>query len=158
MPTSKLPQPRTEYTETLRHLPYRPTFKLTRVRERPYFGHGWKTQAFKDARGNRYERDRDGQWERWSLVLERRRGNAGRVLYAADLKRHEPEEHADCLDRIDDLVFAASSLVGLVDDALERGLFPKIQLDRLRRAAVDLMNESRSLEPNIAEATKNGHA
>ncbi len=154
----KLPRGRIEYTERLRSLPYRPTFKLTRLPEDPGFGRGWKSQAFRDERGNRYERDRDGEWERWSLVLERRRGQRGRVLYQADLMKRELDEHGDCLDRIDDFRFSASAILGLIDDAQERRLFSDAQLRGMRHTAQELFDRAHSLRPAIEERKKNGHA
>jgi hypothetical protein len=84
-------------SQDFRALPYRPTFKLTRMAEAPICDPGWKAQAFKDERGNIYERERDGEWERWWLVTLGETAR-GRVVYKADLKKAVPEEHRDCVD------------------------------------------------------------
>jgi hypothetical protein len=142
---------------TLRPLPYRPTFKLKRTKERPYGMYGFLTVTFEDERGNLYQRERDGEWERWTLILERKT-RRGRLLYRADTSKLEPDDHGDCLDRIDDFGFAVSAIFGLIENAKQRGLFPKEQLESMKRVAKELLENTSSLTPAIVEPSRNGHA
>jgi len=119
-------------SETFRHLPYRPTRRLRRTAAPTHSGYGWKYAQFRDDLGNLYERARDGEWERWSLVLEQT-GARKRVLF-----KHKPEKKPrdfdDALDRHDDLIFTTMALDGLVSDAEERNVFGPIKLDNLHSA------------------------
>jgi hypothetical protein len=125
--------------------------------EAPICDRGWKAQAFKDVSGNIYERERDGEWERWWLVTLGETAR-GRIVYKADLKKAVPEEHRDCVDRIEDFRFLALAITGLVEDAGERGLFPKHQLDRIQETARSLFDQASILAPAIGEPQSNGHA
>ena len=138
------------FTDTLCALPYRPTFKLTRVDNWSPGEDGWKSQAFKDDRGNEYEREHDGKWERWWLI-ESRKSDRGKILYKAKFAKSEPESHGDCLHRIDDLRFMARALLGLVTDARERGLFSEEQLNRIDQTADHLFDQVSGLVPAIAK-------
>jgi hypothetical protein len=79
-------------------LPYRPTFKLARAKDQPsYEAQGWTLTLFRDDRGNLFQRERDGQWERWSSMLDRLDEDNGLTLYKWALTKAEPEEYGDCL-------------------------------------------------------------
>jgi hypothetical protein len=130
---------RTDLTDqgvTLRALPYRPTGKLRRTQEPAFAMHGWRTAEFRDARGNFYERERDGEWERWFLVTEKR-GKRKHILF--EFKPEiVPVDFMDALDRYDDLQFLCMALHGLIDDAEERKVFGLLKLDNLRSEATNL--------------------
>jgi hypothetical protein len=75
------------WQDHVRALPYRSTFKLARAKDEPSFrSEGWTVALFRDERGNLFQRERDGKWERWSLVLDRRDEKKGLTLHKADLQ------------------------------------------------------------------------
>jgi hypothetical protein len=147
------PQDSNEWVANVRVLPYRPLFKLARAKDEPIerFEGGLTVTTFRDDRGNLYQRERDGQWERWWLVLDRR-NPGGLTLYKADLTKAEPDEHGDCEDRIDDLRFAAKALNGLIDDARERKLLGAADLDALDELVARLRRRIELVLPAIPEA------
>jgi len=150
-------RPKGDFDESVRALLYRPTFKLTPTGDSPDCLKGWRSKTFEDARGNIYERERNGEWERWWLIEERKEPQ-GRILYAADLKNLEREEHGDCLDRKDDLAFAAFAVRGLIEDSSGRRLFFPEQLERINRMAQTLIEGILALQPAIPEPPRNRHA
>jgi hypothetical protein len=143
--TSKHP---TSFADFLQPLPYRPTGKLTPTARSTTQFEGWEGREFQDARGNLYERERDGEWERW-LLVEWREGPNEEILFRPDLTKSGPDDYYDCLDRINDFEFTARAIVGLIRDSQRRGLFLKGQLERLQGIADQLVDYASALEPAL---------
>jgi len=152
--TSKHP---TSFSDSLQPLPYRPTGKLTPTARGTVQLEGWKIREFQDAQGSFFERERDGEWERWSLV-EWREGPNEEILFGAKLTKSGPDDYHDCLDRINDFEFTARAITELIGDAQQRGLFPKNQLERLQGIADQLLDYASSLEPTFAKPPDDGNA
>ncbi len=121
--------------ETLQPLPYRPTCKLTRIPGTDYNADGWRSRRFRDEEGRIYERDRDGHWERWSLIT-RTEYEDGTVQEMPG-PQPEPFDYYEALDFIDDLYFMQGAIRGLFDDARAKGRF-----DALNSALVGRLSEA----------------
>ncbi|HXA66101.1 MAG TPA: hypothetical protein VNV82_13165 [Bryobacteraceae bacterium] len=106
---------------TLYALPYRPTGSLRATAEPTDYWRGWKRKEFVDDRGNLYERQRDGEWERWYRITEKV-GTRRKVLYRYRAER-KPIEWGDVLDRQDDLVFLYEAFGGWLAEAEDRGIY-----------------------------------
>jgi hypothetical protein len=142
-PASKLPSSR-EVT-TYRALLYKPTGKLTAsFDETPAFRDefGWTAKEFRDDAGNLYERQRDGEHERWLAILERTSDDPGRQYIR--IPKSGPIEPGDRLDRLDDFDWVIFLVIGLILDCEERHLFPKrpekmrIAFRQLQKAVTEL--------------------
>src|SRR3954471_16565649 len=104
MPKSKGGQnPEVAQSATIRALPYRPTCKLTGIAEPAYGYEGWRAKEFRDQSGNRFERNRDGEWERWFQITEVT-GPGDKLLYQYKAPK-KPVECDDIRDRNDDFEF-----------------------------------------------------
>jgi len=147
------PPPESEAeSETFRALPYRPTCRLRATAEPVFHWEGWRGKEFVDDRGDLYERQRDGEWERWFRKTEKL-GDRRKVLYRYRPER-KPVEFADVLDRNDDLAFLCDAFYGWLEDAEERGVYgPKAltgirsTLNKLRNVLDDVRQEVEILRP-----------
>ncbi len=123
-----------EWTEvesvTLRALPYRPTKRLRRTAEPSYGQRGWRTAQFQGDDGTLYERERDGEYERWWQITEQR-GARKKLLYKF-IPPKKDLDFGDTLDRHDDFQFLVWALRGLVDEADEQKTFGSIALTDIR--------------------------
>jgi hypothetical protein len=122
---------------TSRALPYRPTRQLRATSEPAFDSKGFRTKEFVDDRGDFYERQRDGDWERWYRIVEKR-GDDDELLY-----RYQPElkpvEHDDIEDRHDDLVFLAGAFYAWLEDAEELRIFGPTGLAGIRKTLKKLV-------------------
>jgi len=135
-----------------RALPYRPTCKLTPAAEPAFPFEGWRVKEFRDEHGNRYERNRDGEWERWFQVIEQT-GERDKLLYRYKPKK-TPVEYDDIRDRNDDFEFLVDAFEGWLADAEERDIYgPKAligirsKLAKIQRAIRELRAEVDILRP-----------
>ena len=122
---------------TSRPLPYRPTRQLRPTSEPAFEFEGFRTKEFIDDRGDFYERQRDGVWERWHRITEKR-GEGDELVYSYQ-PEIKPVEHGDVEDRHADLVFLAGALCGWLEDAEELRIFGPAALVGIRRTLKKLV-------------------
>ena len=130
-----------------RALPYRPTRKLRPTLEPSIVSRNFRAKEFIDERGDFYERQRDGTWERWLRVTEKL-GVNGEVLY-----RYEPEvkpsDHDDKEDLHDDLVFLAQAFQGWLEEAEELRIFGPTALVGIRKSLKKLTKALKDVRAEI---------
>lgn len=139
-------------SETLRALPFRPTWPLRKTGRPFHDARGWRAVEFCDDKGNRFLRERDGQWERWWRITEQR-GDRNKVLYRYKPKPL-PVEYQEVIERHDDLDHLCWSFQGWIEEAQESGMYGpqvlteiKAQLDVIRREVDSLRRKLLILRP-----------
>ena len=144
---------------TYRALLYKPTGKLKASDDdTPAFRDefGWTAKEFQDDAGNLYERQRDGEHERWLAVLECASDDPTRQYVR--IPKSGPIKPGDRLDRRDDFDWMITVVSGLIEDCQERRLFPKrpekmrIAFRQLQKAVIELRRAYTGFYPDEHQA------
>jgi hypothetical protein len=148
--------PRSNEVATYRALPYKPTSKLKASDDPPFPDEfGWTAKEFRDDAGDLYERQRDGENERWLAVIERESTDPSRRYVRIPKPGHV--DHGDRLDRVDDFDWIVMVVRGLIEDCQERRLFPRrpakmgIAFRQLEKAVIELRRAYAGFYPDETE-------